>query len=98
MKNRNSKYALSKISVSLLIAFLIFINEQIYSQDEILDLSGPYLGQEPPGVVPQLFVPEELQSNSEWWWHGALAFTPDGEEFHRYFYKKLSRSVLVESV
>jgi Tol biopolymer transport system component len=47
-----------------------------------MDLSGPYLGQELPGMVPQMFVPEELQSNSEWWWHGALAFTPDGEEFY----------------
>ena len=82
MKNRNFKYALSKISISLLVAFLFSSNEQLYAQDEILDLSGPYLGQEPPGMVPQMFVPEELQSNSEWFWHGALAFTPDGEEFY----------------
>jgi hypothetical protein len=82
MKNRNNKYTLSKVSIYLLFALLIYSNEQIYSQDEILDLSGPYLGQEPPGMVPQIFVPEELQSNSEWWWHGALAFTPDGEEFY----------------
>lgn len=82
MKNMNNKYTLSKVSICLLIALLIYSNEQIYSQDKILDLSGPYLGQEPPGMVPQIFVPEELQSNPEWWWHGALAFTPDGEEFY----------------
>jgi hypothetical protein len=82
MKNRYYKYTYSKISICLLIAFLFFSNEQLYSQDQILDLTGPYLGQEPPGMVPQMFVPEELQSNSEWWWHGALAFTPDGEEFY----------------
>ena len=82
MKNRNFKYALLKISISLLVAFLFNSNEQLYAQDEIMDLSGPYLGQETPGMVPQMFVPEELQSNSEWWWHGALAFTPDGEEFY----------------
>jgi hypothetical protein len=82
MKNRYFKYTYSKISICLLILFLFISNDQLYTQDEILDLSGPYLGQEPPGMVPQMFVPEELRSNSEWFWHGALAFTPDGEEFY----------------
>jgi hypothetical protein len=82
MKNRNNNYTLSKFSICLLISFLLYSNEQLYSQDQILDLTGPYLGQEPPGMVPQMFVPEDLRSNSEWWWHGALAFTPDGEEFY----------------
>ena len=82
MKYRDYKYTYLKISISLLIPFLLISNEQLYSQDQTLDLTGPYLGQEPPGMVPQLFAPEELQSNSEWWWHGALAFTPDGKEFY----------------
>jgi Tol biopolymer transport system component len=43
-------------------------------------------------MVPQIFVPEELQSNSEWWWHGALAFTPDGEEFYLDIYVPLNNT------
>ena len=60
----------------------------------MLDLTGPYLGQEPPGMVPQMFVPEELQSNSEWFWHGALAFTPDGEEFYLDIYVPVNNTAI----
>jgi len=45
-------------------------------------LYGPWFGQTPPGTVPVLFAPPELQSNSEWFWHGGLAFSPDGTEFY----------------
>jgi len=92
MKNRDFKNTLSNSSFSLLIAFLIFANEHLFSQDQILDLSGPYLGQVLPGMVPQMFVPEELQSNSEWWWHGALAFSPDGEEFYLDIYVPINNT------
>ncbi|UCE17281.1 MAG: PD40 domain-containing protein [Gemmatimonadota bacterium] len=44
--------------------------------------TGPYLGQEPPGMEPVIFVPESLRSNADWFWHGAPAFTPDLEEFY----------------
>ncbi len=54
-----------------------------YSQlDEINQLTGPYLGQDPPGNIPQLFAPPEIQSNQEWFWHGPLAFSPDSTEFY----------------
>ena len=92
MKHRNYKNTLSNSSICLLIAFLLYSNEQLYSQDQILELTGPYLGQDPPGMVPQIFVPAELQSNSEWWWHGALAFTPDGEEFYLDIYVPLNNT------
>ena len=49
-------------------------------------LTGPYLGQTPPGDTPQLFVPDQLRSNAEWHWHSALAFTPDGNEFYMDIY------------
>lgn len=48
---------------------------------------GPYLGQEPPGREPKIFVPDELRSNSNWWWHGALVFTSDGREFYMDLYE-----------
>ncbi|MFC2085514.1 T9SS type A sorting domain-containing protein [Bacteroidota bacterium] len=49
-------------------------------------LTGPYLGQTPPGNTPQMFVPNQLRSNADWWWHGALAFTQDGNEFYMDIY------------
>jgi Tol biopolymer transport system component len=44
------------------------------------NLSGPYLGQNPPGNIPVLFVPDILLSNQTCWWHGILAFSPDSQE------------------
>lgn len=32
--------------------------------------------------MPVLFAPPELQSNNDWFWHGGLAFSPDGTEFY----------------
>jgi len=55
---------------------------QSISQQTPATLFGPWFGQTPPGSVPVLFAPPELQSNSEWFWHGALAFSPDGTEFY----------------
>jgi len=79
MKNRNFKYALLKISISLLVAFLFNSNEQLYAQDEIMDLSGPYLGQEPPGMVPQMFAPGFVSTESH---EFSCCFSPDGNEFY----------------
>jgi Tol biopolymer transport system component len=46
---------------------------------EFLDVTGPYLGQNPPGNVPELFGPGiiSVESNFE---HSAAAFSPDGRE------------------
>ena len=56
------------------------------SQQAPATLYGPWFGQTPPGAVPVLFAPPELQSNSEWFWHGGLAFSPDGSEFYMDIY------------
>lgn len=59
-------------------------------------LTGAYFGQSPPGMTPSLFVPEELRSNDTWFWHGALAFTPDGNEFYLdIYYPALTASIQV---
>lgn len=51
-----------------------------------INVAGPYLGQEPPGNSAQIFAPVDLRSNSEWWWHGAAAFSADGLEFYMDIY------------
>jgi hypothetical protein len=43
------------------------------------DLSGPYLGQEPPGLEPQLFAPGIVSTGLS---TRDVAMTPDGEELY----------------
>ncbi len=65
---------------------ICLIPVQSICQQNPAALYGPWFGQTPPGSVPALFAPPELQSNSEWFWHGALAFSPDGTEFYMDIY------------
>jgi len=41
-------------------------------------LEGPYLGQTPPGLEPQLFAPDIVASHR--FEHGSVTFSPDGRE------------------
>jgi len=42
-------------------------------------LEGPYLGQKPPGLIPELFAPDLLQTEHR---EVEVAFTPDLKEFY----------------
>ncbi|NIN00245.1 MAG: hypothetical protein GTO24_19860 [candidate division Zixibacteria bacterium] len=42
------------------------------------ELTGPYLGQKPPGSTPELFAPDIVSSNQ--FEHGCVTFNPDGRE------------------
>ena len=44
------------------------------------DSSWLYLGQTPPGIIPERFPPDSLLGNSIWFWHGSPVFSPDGME------------------
>jgi hypothetical protein len=68
------------------VSFICLNPLQSISQQSPATLYGPWFGQTPPGNVPVLFVPPELQSNTEWFWHGGLAFSPDGTEFYMDIY------------
>ena len=65
-----------------MILFLTAVTVVFSSISLSFSQTGPYLGQEPPGSVPRIFVPVFLRSNADWFWHGAPAFTPDGQEFY----------------
>ena len=41
----------------ILLFSALTMNSESYSQDEFPVLKGPYLGQKPPGLVPELFAP-----------------------------------------
>ncbi|MBL4659185.1 MAG: hypothetical protein JKY19_02425, partial [Alcanivoracaceae bacterium] len=42
-------------------------------------LEGPYLGQKPPGLIPELFAPDIIQTEHR---EAEAAFTPDLKEFY----------------
>ena len=64
-----------------LIYFLLVTSSVIlFAQIEYTKLTGPYLGQKPPGMIPDIFAPG-IVSSSEAMEYG-IAFAPDGKEFY----------------
>lgn len=56
----------------------------VYSQTtpkEFPVLKGPYLGQKPPGDIPELFAPGII-SRDDYFEHSAAIFSPDGNEVY----------------
>jgi hypothetical protein len=47
-------------------------------QSDFPKLTGPYLGQKPPGTTPEIFAPGVVSSEHQE--HSSLAFSPDGKE------------------
>jgi len=49
--------------------------------------SWAYLGQTPPGLIPERFPPDSLLANNIWLWHSTAVFSPDSTEmfFSKYF-------------
>ena len=43
---------------------------------------GNYLDQDPPGMLPKLFPPLNLQADSSWFWHGSPMFSPELDEMY----------------
>ena len=65
----------------LLIVAISFIPIVLNSQTNQKDfpvLKGPYLGQKPPGITPELFAPEIM--NAELGYHSTIVFSPDMTE------------------
>ncbi|MFC2121989.1 hypothetical protein ACFLTI_10390, partial [Bacteroidota bacterium] len=51
-----------------------------FKSDSFDNSSLVYLGQTPPGVIPERFPPDYLLANEEWSWHGSPVFSPNGDE------------------
>ncbi len=58
--------------------------------DDFPFLRGPYLGQEPPGMTPELFAPGIVSTCTQ---HGSVYFSPDGRE--AYFSRMLPRPSVI---
>ena len=80
------------ISIILLLSILHTTNKS-YGQDEFPVLEGPYLGQKPPGLTPELFAPGIIATKD---WEGGTAFSLDMNEF--YFTRQRLDKKKVETV
>jgi len=68
------------IFVGILLS-ITFVFTSKAQQDEFPVLKGPYLGQKPPGMIPEIFAPGIISTNIH---EACLVFSPDGKEvFYR---------------
>lgn len=95
------------LRINLFIVFMIAIifscsDKDVQSQYSFPDLSGPYLGQTPPGDTPELFAPGIISTPM---YTRDITMTPDGKEIYfcisafRYnliFYTKLENEKWTE--
>ena len=79
---KNEKCWERKIKMSkptFIISLILTVIINIYAQEEELPkFIGPYLGQKPPGAMPEIFAPGVVSSKHQE--HSSLAFSPDGKE------------------
>ena len=66
------------IFIALLLSILT-ISCKSYNQDEFPVLKGPYLGQQPPGLIPEVFAPGIVSTND---WEIEGVFAPSMKEFY----------------
>ncbi len=71
---------MKRISTLIVLLFsILLINYKSYSQDNFPVLEGPYLGQKPPGSIPEVFAPG-IVSTKDWEIEGV--FAPSMKEFY----------------
>ncbi len=71
---------MKRISTLIVLLFsILLINNKCYSQDNFPVLEGPYLGQKPPGSIPEVFAPG-IVSTKDWEIEGV--FAPSMKEFY----------------
>ena len=63
----------------VLMLSILTISSQSYGQDEFPVLEGPYLGQKPPGSIPEVFAPGIVATE---YFEAFGVFTPDLNEFY----------------
>jgi len=71
---------MKRVCTSIVLLFSVLImSGRSYSQDEFPVLEGPYLGQEPPGLIAEVFAPGIVQTK---YFEAFGVFTPDMKEFY----------------
>jgi hypothetical protein len=75
MNNQIVMKTLSEILVFILMTYLT-VNAQ---EGKTINLTGPYLGQTPPGVIPEIFAKGIISTEGN---EFSCCFSPDGNEFY----------------
>jgi len=79
-----STLRIAVITVVILLAVFVLLLLVIFPQDRLVidpnfpELTGPYLGQNPPGSIPERFAPGIIDGEV----HTAAVFSPDGQEVY----------------
>lgn len=82
IQNRINRNEQVKIKKTILIVWLLITAIAINAQQkEFPKLTGPYLGQKPPGMTPEIFAPGVI-SLPDYFEHSAAIFSPDGKEVY----------------
>jgi WD40-like Beta Propeller Repeat len=77
----------------LFFCLLILSVSNLFSQQSDLPkLTGPYLGQKPPGNTPEIFAPGILSTDAN---EFNAAFTPDGTQLYFTVVKDVGRSIMM---
>ncbi len=76
MKNRFVILAILSVLLSAVLAAAMGLSQH---QDDFPVLKGPYLGQKPPGMIPELFAPGIVSSGMN---EAGLVFAPDYGEIY----------------
>jgi hypothetical protein len=67
-----------KVCVICNVILILFSITVLYAQQKDLhDIDSPYLGQKPPGIYPEIFVPEIISTGMS---ESSIAVSPDGKE------------------
>jgi hypothetical protein len=69
----------TRIGLGVVIVFIFFGFMGRAQQEDFPILKGPYLGQTPPGLTPQLFAPGIISTCSQ---HSSAYFSRDGKEVY----------------
>jgi len=66
-------------SLIALLLCALFMSNKGYSQNKSPMLEGPYLGQKPPGLVPEVFAPGVISTKG---WEYGVVFAPSMKEIY----------------
>jgi hypothetical protein len=67
------------VKVTLLCSAMM-MSSASFTGDRLANLKGPYLGQKPPGLIPELFAPGVISVNGRF--ESAVSFSPDLDEVY----------------
>ena len=67
------------VSTLLTLSAAVLINSVSHAQDDMSSLKGPYLGQTPPGMTPEVFAPGIISTQG---WEYGVVFAPSMKEVY----------------